>query len=114
MIHFLLQLAGRWPERFCFWLDRTATGGPDVIQALKIAESMTKDAAPFARETLLDFGAEMGWRFLDEESMPLWRAVGRLGNSFSEGSAASPCRSSPCISWRECWVRSRRAPNSMR
>lgn len=79
MIHFLLQLAGRWPERFCFWLDRTATGGPDVIQALKIAESMTKDAAPFARETLLDFGAEMGWRFLDEESMPLWRAVGRLG-----------------------------------
>lgn len=79
MIHFLLQLAGRWPERFCFWLDRTATGGPDVIQALKLAESMTRDAAPHARETLLDFGAEMGWRFLDDESLPLWRAVGRLG-----------------------------------
>ncbi len=79
MIHFLLQLAGRWPERFCFWLDRTATGGPDVIQALKLAESMTKDASPHTRETLLDFGAEMGCKFLDDDSLPLWRAVARLG-----------------------------------
>ncbi len=79
MIHFMLQLAGRWPERFCYWLDRASVGGPDVVQALKLAESMIPEAPRHAAETLLDFAAEMGWRFLDDDSRPLWRAVGRLG-----------------------------------
>jgi len=78
MIHFLIQLAGRWPERFCYWLERTADAGPDVIQALKRAETVLPDAAPYARETLLDFAAEMGWRFLGDD-LALWNAVGRLG-----------------------------------
>ncbi|NLP05350.1 hypothetical protein GX411_05320 [Candidatus Fermentibacteria bacterium] len=79
MVHFLIQLAGRWPERFCYWLERTSIGGPDVIQALKRAESLLPEAAPHAQESLLDFAAEMGWRFMADEHMPLWRAVGRLG-----------------------------------
>jgi hypothetical protein len=79
MIHFLLQLAGRWPARFCYWLQRTSEVGPEVIQALKIAEGMMPSTPPHAQETLLDFAAEMGWRFLDPASEPLWRAVGRLG-----------------------------------
>jgi hypothetical protein len=79
MIHFLIQLAGRWPERFCYWLERTADAGPDVIQALKRAEAIMPEAAPYARETLLDFAAEMGWRFLGDDDLPLWKAIGRLG-----------------------------------
>jgi len=79
MIHFLIQFAGRWPERFCFWLDRTSEAGPDVIQALKRAEALLPEASPYARETLLDFAAELGWRFLGDDDLPLWKAVGRLG-----------------------------------
>lgn len=79
MIHFLIQLSGRWPERFCYWLERTSDAGPDVIQALKRAEAILPEAAPYARETLLDFAAEMGWRFLGDDDLPLWKAVGRLG-----------------------------------
>ncbi len=79
MAHFLVKLAGRWPERFCYWLECTAEHGERVIQALKRAESLLEEARPFARESLLDFAAEMGWKLLDEESLPIWRAIARNG-----------------------------------
>ena len=79
MAHFLVKLAGRWPERFCYWLECTAEHGETVIQALKRAEELLDEAKPFARESLLDFAAEMGWKLLDGESLPLWRAIARNG-----------------------------------
>jgi hypothetical protein len=79
MAHFLVKLAGRWPERFCYWLECTAEHGDNVIQALKRSEGLLDEAKPFARESLLDFGAEMGWKLLDEESLPIWRAIARNG-----------------------------------
>jgi len=77
--HILINLAKRWPERLCYWLDRTSSGGLDVILAMKRAQILLPEAVPSSRETLLDFAADMGWRFLDEEDMPLWRAIGRRG-----------------------------------
>ena len=79
MAHFLVTLAGRWPERFCYWLECTAEHGDSVIQALKRSEDLLEDARPFARESLIDFGAEMGWKLLDEESLPIWKAIARNG-----------------------------------
>jgi len=77
--HILINLAKKWPERLCYWLDRTSSGGLDVILAMKRAQILLPEAAPSSRETLLDFAADMGWRFLDEEDMPLWRAISRRG-----------------------------------
>ena len=78
-IHILFRLARNWPDRLCYWLDRTSAGGMDVILALKRADLLLKDTDSHARETLLDFAADMGWRFLDEDDMPLWRAIARRG-----------------------------------
>jgi len=82
--HILINLAKRWPERLCYWLDRTSSGGLDVILAMKRAQILLPEAVPLSRETLLDFAADMGWRFLDEEDMPLWRAIGRRGELLLE------------------------------
>ncbi|MBD3369341.1 hypothetical protein GF402_03140 [Candidatus Fermentibacteria bacterium] len=82
MMHFLVKMAGRRPERFCYWLKRTAEDGKSVIHGLKKAETLIPEAKSYAVETLLDFGAEMGWEFLEEEDAPLWEAVARNGELF--------------------------------
>jgi hypothetical protein len=78
-IHILFTLARNWPERLCYWLDRTSSGGMDAILAMKRADLLLKETDPGSHETLLDFAADMGWRFLNEDDMPLWRAIARRG-----------------------------------
>jgi hypothetical protein len=82
MMHFLVKMAGKRPERFCYWLKRTADDGKSVIHGLKKAETLIPEAKSYAVETLMDFGAEMGWEFLEEEDSPLWEAVARNGELF--------------------------------
>ena len=78
-IHILFRLARNWPERLCYWLDRTSSIGMDVILAMKRADLLLKDTDSYSRDTLLDFASDMGWRFLEEDDMPLWRAITRRG-----------------------------------
>ncbi len=77
----LVQNGIRWPERFGFMLERTRIGGGNIIRALQRAADIMVDAPPVVHETLIDFAVETGWYLLSEEDLPVWRSVGRNGES---------------------------------
>lgn len=91
MIHFLIQLAEKWPKRLCFWLKKVSQGGPQVISALKKAEKIVEEAAPHAHASLFDFAAEYGWYLLEEEDLPIWITIGCHGDSFLRRIKGSGC-----------------------
>jgi len=77
----LIQKGIRWPERFGFMLERTRIGGGNVIRALQRATLILTDYMPVVQESLIDFAVETGWYFLTEDDLPVWRSVGRNGES---------------------------------
>ncbi len=77
----LIQKGIRWPERFGFMLDRTRIGGGNIVRALQRATDVMIDSPPAVHETLIDFAVETGWYLLSNEDLPVWRSVGRNGES---------------------------------
>ncbi len=77
----LIQKGIRWPERFGFMLERTRIGGGNIVRALQRATDIMSDAPPVVHETLIDFAVETGWYLLSKEDLPVWRSVGRNGES---------------------------------
>ncbi|MEN8207644.1 MAG: hypothetical protein ABFR50_00180 [Candidatus Fermentibacteria bacterium] len=77
----LVQKGIRWPERFGFMLERTRIGGGNIVRALQRASEIMSDAPPAVHETLIDFAVETGWYLLSKEDLPVWRSVGRNGES---------------------------------
>ena len=77
----LIQKGIRWPERFGFMLDRTRIGGGNIVRALQRATDVMNDSSPAIHETLIDFAVETGWYLLSNEDLPVWRSVGRNGES---------------------------------
>ena len=77
----LIQKGIRWPERFGFMLERTRIGGGNIVRALQRATDVMNDAPPAVHETLIDFAVETGWFLLEEDDLPVWRSVGRNGES---------------------------------
>lgn len=71
----------RWPERFGFMLERTRIGGGNIVRALQRAAEVMKTAPPVVRGTLIDFAVETGWYLLTKDDSPVWRAIGRNGES---------------------------------
>ncbi|MCD4701167.1 MAG: hypothetical protein K8S24_04840 [Candidatus Aegiribacteria sp.] len=77
----LIQKGIKWPERFGFMLERTKIGGGNIVRALNLATEIMNDAPAIIHETLIDFAVETGWYLLSVEDMPVWRSVGRNGES---------------------------------
>ena len=77
----LIEKGIRWPERFGFMLERTRIGGGNIVRALQRATDVMSDAPPAVHETLIDFAVETGWYLLSKEDLPVWRSVGRNGES---------------------------------
>ena len=77
----LIQKGIKWPERFGFMLERTRIGGGNIVRALQRATEIMKYAPPVVHETLIDFAVETGWYLLAKEDLPVWRSVGRNGES---------------------------------
>jgi hypothetical protein len=77
----LIQKGIQWPQRFGFMLERTRIGGGNVIRALARANEIMKEFQPVVHESLVDFAVETGWYLLAEEDLPVWRSVGRNGES---------------------------------
>ncbi|NOQ21237.1 MAG: hypothetical protein GQ565_01130 [Candidatus Aegiribacteria sp.] len=77
----LIQKGIRWPERFGFMLERTRIGGGNIVRALQRATDIMNDAPSVVHETLIDFAVETGWYLLSKEDLPVWRSVGRNGES---------------------------------
>jgi hypothetical protein len=77
----LIQIGIKWPERFGFMLERVRIGGGNVIRALQRATETMKGAPAIVHESLIDFAVETGWYLLTKEDMPVWRSVGRNGES---------------------------------
>ncbi len=71
----------KWPERFGFILERTRIGGGNVIRALEKAQELIPEIPLVAEKSLVDFALETGWYLLGNENLPVWRAVGRNGES---------------------------------
>lgn len=77
----MIQKGLNWPGRFGFILERTRIGGGNVIRALERAMEIIQDTSPAAEHTLIDFAVETGWYLIGNENLPVWRAVGRNGES---------------------------------
>lgn len=77
----LIRSCFTWPERFGYILERTRTGGGSIIRALDRAKELMPEAIPQARSTLVDFAAGTGWFLLEEENLPVWRAIARNGDA---------------------------------
>ncbi len=69
------------PERFANILDKTRFAGADIIPALKRAEELQTDAPEYAKKTLIDFAVENGWYLLEDEYLPIWKAVQKSGET---------------------------------
>lgn len=77
----LIQKGIKWPERFGFMLERARIGGGNVVRALARATEIMKDSLPIVHESLVDFALETGWYLLADDDLPVWRSVGRNGES---------------------------------
>ncbi len=77
----LIQKGILWPERFGFILERARIGGGNVVRALQRATEISKNAPPIVHETLVDFAVETGWYLLANDDLPVWRSIGRNGES---------------------------------
>lgn len=77
----LIQKGIQWPQRFGFMLERARIGGGNVIRALSRATEIMKDSQIVVHESLVDFAVETGWYLLAEDDLPVWRSVGRNGES---------------------------------
>jgi len=77
----LIQQGVKSPERFGFMLERTRIGGGNVIRALQRASDLMENTLPAVHESLIDFAVETGWYLLAEDDLPIWRSVGRNGES---------------------------------
>ncbi|MCK4506148.1 MAG: hypothetical protein KAW14_11060 [Candidatus Aegiribacteria sp.] len=81
LIRNLIQKGFNWPERFGFILERTRIGGENVIHALEKVQELIPEIPLVAENSLVDFALETGWYLLGNENLPVWRAVGRNGES---------------------------------
>ncbi len=81
LVRSLIQKGFKWPERFGFILERTRIGGGNVIHALEKAQKLIPEIPLVAENSLVDFALETGWYLLGNENLPVWRAVGRNGES---------------------------------
>lgn len=81
LVRSLIQKGFKWPERFGFILERTRIGGGNVIRALEKAQELIPEIPLVAENSLVDFALETGWYLLGDENLPVWRAVGRNGES---------------------------------
>ncbi|MBN2586522.1 MAG: hypothetical protein JXA64_11005 [Candidatus Fermentibacteraceae bacterium] len=77
----LVQKGIRWPDRFGFMLERGRIGGGNVIRALDRATEIMKYSEPAVHEALIDFSLETGWYLLTKDDLPVWRSIGRSGES---------------------------------
>jgi len=81
MIESLIQKGIKWPERFPFMLERCRIGGANVIRALERAAEIMMYSEPGVHEVLIDFALETGWYLLSRDDLPVWRSIGRSGES---------------------------------
>lgn len=81
LVESLVQKGIRWPERFGFMLERGRIGGANVIRALERATEIMKYSEPAVHEALIDFALETGWYLLTKDDLPVWRSIGRSGES---------------------------------
>lgn len=81
LIESLVQKGIKWPERFGFMLERSRIGGGNVIRALDRAADIMKYSEPAVHEALIDFALETGWYLLTGDDLPVWRSIGRSGES---------------------------------
>ncbi len=81
LVKSLIQKGFKWPERFGFILERTRIGGGNVVLALEKAQELIPEIPFIAENSLVDFALETGWYLLGDENLPVWRAVGRNGES---------------------------------
>jgi hypothetical protein len=81
LVESLVQKGIRWPERFGFMLERSRIGGGNVIRALERATEIMKYSEPAVHEALIDFALETGWYLLMKDDLPVWRSIGRSGES---------------------------------
>ncbi|MCK5064430.1 MAG: hypothetical protein KAQ97_04070, partial [Candidatus Fermentibacteraceae bacterium] len=81
LVRSLMQMGFNWPERFGFILERTRIGGGNVIHALEKAQELLPEIQHVSENSLVDFALETGWYLLGDENLPVWRAVGRNGES---------------------------------
>ena len=77
----LIKYGIKWPERFGFMLERTRIGGGNVIRALNRAHGMVEDYPSSIRSSMIDFALQTGWYLLSEDDLPVWRSIGRTGES---------------------------------
>ena len=77
----LIKYGIKWPERFGFMLERTRIGGGNVIRALNRAHGMMEDYPSSVRSSMIDFALQTGWYLLSEDDLPVWRSIGRTGES---------------------------------
>ncbi|MBD3277727.1 MAG: hypothetical protein GF388_05455 [Candidatus Aegiribacteria sp.] len=77
----LIKYGIKWPERFGFMLERTRIGGGNVIRAMNRAHGMMDDYPANVRSSMIDFALQTGWYLLSEDDLPVWRSIGRTGES---------------------------------
>ena len=81
LLESLVQKGIKWPERFGFMLERSRIGGGNVIRAMDRAAEIMKYSEPAVHEALIDFALETGWYLLTADDLPVWRSIGRSGES---------------------------------
>jgi len=77
-----LELAEKYPERFGFACMRIASGGMDILNALKkfLRKSADEDIDRETCSYLLDFTTETGWLLDDSDFNQIWNLIRRRGN----------------------------------
>lgn len=81
-VDFLLQIAGKFPDRFAFVCLRVASGGENLLSAAEKFLFMIKNSDLNSEESssILDFTMETGWLLDEKDHHHIWKLISQKGS----------------------------------